>query len=51
MTVVVIKLNPFSTVQLNNVSSISYADNTYTVVAGGVTYTYAKADYKINILW
>lgn len=51
MNVIVLHKQSFNTVTLTLVSSISYASDTYTIVANGVTYTYAKADYNICILW
>ena len=51
MTVLVMKKDNFNTVTLNNVSSISYASEIFTIISDGNTYTYAKADYNICILW
>lgn len=51
MNVVIMSKNSFNVTTLTLVSSISYASDTYTIVSNGVTYTYAKADYNICILW
>lgn len=51
MNVLVMKKDSFNTVTLTLVSSISYASDTFTIVSDGNTYTYAKADYNICILW
>ena len=50
MKVIVIKLDGFGVTQINNVSSIAFSDNTYTITAG-TTYTYSADDYKISIIW
>lgn len=50
MTVIVSQKNNFNQTQLDNVTSISFADNTYTIVAGGVSRSYNKDDYIIFII-
>ena len=51
MKILIIRRDGFGVTQLTNVSSISYATNTYTVVAGGNTTTYNADDYHISIIW
>lgn len=47
MKVLLIHKTTFNTIQLDNVSTISYANGAYTI--NGVSYS--KADYNISILW
>lgn len=51
MQVVVIKLSPFESKTIADVTSISYANNTYTITSGSGSQTFSKDEYKINILW
>lgn len=51
MQVVVIKLSPFETKTITGVTSVSYANNTYTITNGSGSQTFSKDDYKINIIW
>lgn len=51
MKILIVKLSPFSTQTIDNVISVSYANNTYTVTTGSGSTTYSKSDYKISILW
>lgn len=50
MTVIVSQKNNFNQTQLDNVTSISFANNTYTIVAGGVSRSYNKDNYIIFII-
>ena len=50
MTVIVSQKNNFTQAQIENVTSISYANNTYTIVAGGVSMSYSKDNYVIFII-
>lgn len=50
MVVVIHQKGTFNVTQLNNVDSISYANNIYTVVVNGVSSTYNKDNYIINII-
>ena len=50
MTVIVSQKNTFNVTQLTNVSSISFANDTYTIIAGGTTRTYSKINYIIFII-
>lgn len=50
MTVIVSQKNNFNQTQLDNVTSISFANDTYTIVAGGVSRTYSKDNYVIFII-
>ena len=51
MKVLVIRLSPFSTQEITGVTSISYANHTYTVTTGSGSTTYSDSDYKISIAW
>lgn len=50
MTVIVKAIKTFETVQLNDVSSISFASHTFTIVHGGGTSTYSDTSYRIFII-
>lgn len=50
MVVVLQQKGTFNVIQLNNVDSISYASNIYTIVINGVSSTYNKDNYTINII-
>lgn len=50
MTVIVKALKTFETIQLNDVSSISFASHTFTIVHGGGTGTYSDATYRVFII-
>lgn len=50
MTVIVKAIKTFDTVQLNDVSSISFASHTFTIVHGGGTATYSDTSYRIFII-
>lgn len=50
MTVIVSQKNNFNQTQLDNVTSISFANNIYTIVAGGVSRSYNKDNYVIFII-
>lgn len=50
MTVLVSQKNTFNVTQLVNVSSITFANDTYSITAGGTTTTYSKASYIIFII-
>lgn len=52
MRVLIIKLTPFSTTTLENVTDILFANNTYTIEYGANQFvTYDANDYKISILF
>lgn len=50
MKILIIKRDGFGVTQIDNVTSISFANNTYTIVAGS-TSTYNADDYRVSILW
>ena len=50
MTVLISQKNSFNVTQLTNVSSISFANDTYSITAGGTTSTYSKTSYIIFII-
>ena len=50
MNVLVHQKNTFNVTQLVNCTSISFANNTYTIVSGGVTRTYSKDNYIVFII-
>ena len=51
MKVVIISKTTFTCTTIQNVSSISFASNTYTITAGGTTTTYSADNYNVSILW
>ena len=51
MSVMIISKNSFNVTQLDSVSSISLSGTTFTIVAGGTTYTYSSEDYRISMIW
>ena len=51
MKILIIRRDGFGVTQLNNVTSISFASNTYTITAGGTTSTYSADDYLISVVW
>lgn len=53
MRVLVKNKNTFNTSDFNNVASISFANNTYTIVlsGGGGTYTFSASDFLVSLLY
>lgn len=51
MRVIIKSKTTFNTIEYDNVTSISYASNTYTIVHGGVTSTYSANDYLVSLLY
>lgn len=51
MKVIVIKIDGFGVIQINNVSSIAFSSNTYTITSSGGTTTYSANDYRVSVLW
>lgn len=51
MRVLIKHKTTFNTIEYNNVTSISFASNIYTIVHGGVTTTYSAADYLVSLLY
>lgn len=51
MQVVVVKISPFETKTITGVTSITYANNAYTVTNAGGSQTFSKDDYKLSIIW
>lgn len=51
MNVIIISKSTFAVTQLSNVTSISFASNTYSITAGGTTTTYNADNYRVSILW
>ena len=47
MTVLILSKSNFTTIQINNVTAITFVNNAY--VINGVSYP--KDDYDISILW
>lgn len=50
MTVIVKARNSFDVVQLNSVTSITYATGTYTIIHSGGTSTYLESAYIVHII-
>ena len=50
MNVLVHKKNTFNVTQIVNVTSITFANNTYSITAGGSTSNYSKDDYIVFII-
>lgn len=51
MSILVLNKNTFTQSQYDNVTSIAFADNTYTITYGATTKTLSASSYKIVILW
>lgn len=51
MKIIVLSKTNFNIIQHSNVSNIAFGADTFTVTDTGVTYTYAYADYNIQIMW
>lgn len=53
MRVIVINKNTFDVQQIENVSSISFSSNTYTITYGSpsTTATFSGDNYRVSILW
>lgn len=51
MKVIVIRRDGFGVIQIDNVSSIAFSSNTYTITATGGTTTYSADDYRVSIVW
>lgn len=51
MRVIIKNKNTFDTIEYNNVSSISFANNTYTIVHGGQTNTFSAGTYLVSLLY
>lgn len=51
MKAAIIRKDGFEVIQIVDVSSISYANNVFTVTAQGGTTTYSKDDYLVSLLW
>lgn len=51
MKVIIKNKTTFNTVEYDNVTSISFANNTYTIVHGGQTSTYSANDYLVSLLY
>lgn len=51
MRVLIKNKTSFNTIEYNNVTSISFANNTYTIVHGGVTSSYSATDYLVSLLY
>ena len=51
MKVLIIKIDSFGTIQLDNVSNIAFASGSFTVTASGVSQTFSTDSYKLQILW
>lgn len=51
MRVIIKNKTSFETIEYNNVSSISFASNTYTIVHGGVYTQYSADDYLVSLLY
>lgn len=50
MKVLVSHKHSFNQSQFNDVTSISYANDTYTIVTGGVSRTFSKFDFIVFII-
>lgn len=50
MKVLVISKNSFDVIQYNAVSNIAYSSGNYVITNNGTSYTYAGANYIINIM-
>ena len=51
MRVLIKNKTSFNTIEYNNVTSISFANNTYTIVHGGQTNTFSASDYLVSLLY
>jgi hypothetical protein len=51
MRVLIKSKTSFNTIEYDNVSSISFASNTYTIVHGGVSTSYSADDYLVSLLY
>lgn len=51
MKLVIISKTSFNMIELASVSAIVFGADTFTVTASGNSYTYAYADYNIQIIW
>lgn len=51
MTVIIKNINTFEVLQINNVSSIEYTDDTYTITSGDISEEYAADTYRIYIIY
>ena len=51
MRVLIKNKTSFNTIEYDNVTSISFANNTYTIVHGGTTTTYSAANYLVSLLY
>lgn len=50
MTVLVKSINTFDLIQIDNVTSITYASSTYTITNADGSSTYSDDDYTIHII-
>ena len=51
MKIIVLSKTTFNMIQYSNVSNIAFGADTFTVTDTGNTYTYAYADYNVQIVW
>lgn len=51
MRVLIKHKTTFNTIEYDNVTSISFASNTYTIVHGGQTNTFSANDYLVSLLY
>lgn len=50
MKVIIKSKTSMNTIEYDNVTSISYASNTFTIVHGGVTTTFSSNDYFVALM-
>lgn len=50
MKVIIKSKTTMNTIEYDNVTSISYASNTFTIVHGGVTTTFSSTDYFVALM-
>lgn len=51
MRVLIKNKTSFNTIEYDNVTSISFANNTYTIVHGGQTNTFSASNYLVSLLY